>query len=74
MKKIVNCEFCTILFKQRHTNQKYCKLKCWGYKRRKVLNRPSPEEIERLIMETNQAKTAANFNVSVTTLKKWLVK
>lgn len=41
---------------------------------RKVKNRPTKEKIEQLILEKGITKTAEEFNVSRTTIKRWIKK
>jgi|19_taG_2_1085344.scaffolds.fasta_scaffold00490_2 5-methylcytosine-specific restriction endonuclease McrA len=52
-------------------NQKFCSISCSGKFLRKVKNRPSKEELEKLISELSWVKLGKKYGITANSVKKW---
>lgn len=69
---IVNkCNFCGKEFKTKENDSKYCSGQCFHIDRRKVLQRPSKDELKQLINEFSWTAIGKKFGVSDNAVRKW---
>lgn len=66
------CSFCGKKFEINHNNQTYCSDDCRILSRRKVVNRPSKEELQKLLETNSYTSIGKMYGVSGNAVKKWL--
>lgn len=66
------CEYCGKVFKTNSKTQKFCSRKCYNMSHRKC-DRPSKEELKKLIAIKSYREIGRMFGVSDKTIKKWSV-
>lgn len=73
-KKIYNkiCMYCNKEFDTSFKNQKFCSILCKNMSQRKVANRPTYEELKKLIRDNGYCAVGRMFGVSDVTIHKWL--
>ncbi len=64
------CQECGTSFESTYRHAKYCSANCRGVKRRKV-ERPSKEELRKLIDTTSFLQISRNYGVSDNSIRKW---
>ena len=67
----ITCEFCNGKFKTKRTDAKFCNTKCSQLSQRKLKERPSKDELKKLIDENTWVDIGRLFNVSDNTIRKW---
>ena len=70
--KMFTCNTCGKIEKQRAPNQKYCGYDCSSVGRRKVENRPTKEEILKMLDTETRVSLGKKFKVSETTIRDWI--
>lgn len=66
--KYIKCSNCENLTK----NKKFCSLECSQISQRKVVDRPSYNELKNNYLEFGYKKTGSIYGVADNTIKKWI--
>lgn len=66
------CSFCGKKFEMNRNNQTYCSNNCRILSRRKVVNRPSKEDLQKLLETNSYTSIGKIYGVSGNAVKKWL--
>lgn len=66
------CSICEKNFEINYQNQTYCSDNCRRLACRKVVNRPSKEELQKLLKTNNYTSIGKMYGVSGNAVKKWL--
>jgi hypothetical protein len=64
----IECPVCG----QEHFNDTYCSIECARFKRRVVINRPSSEELTKLVNEIGFCAVGRMYGVSDNAIRKWM--
>jgi len=64
--------FCPNCKNEFFKNTKYCSIKCSGFGKRKVINRPSKKQLLQEIEETNYCAVGRKYGVSDKCIRKWI--
>lgn len=65
------CETCEKFFKSEDKRRKHCSTECARLSDRKVKNRPTKEELEKLIRESSFASVGRKYGISDNSVRKW---
>ena len=66
------CLQCNVKYQPKHKGQKYCSNECAKFSQRKVMNRPTKEQLLKEVEETSWCAVGKKYGVSDNAIRKWV--